>query len=333
MIYVFLKVPTPGINTDLTDGHTIISACGDSYDKESESSTEQCNILRPITPVKLCAQAFPSPNGILLQYYTDSTGVNPTYETKQFLNIAWTNALGFFLTKLDSLNNLKDCYKYNIEVLKMLSALDSTKDITHVKYILDSLLNNNLLDTDIKDDVLWQSGEIAERMGNYSNADSIYKKILLNNSPSDSMYVKWRVMYMNSIKSDSMGFVINDSLMLNYKNTFINDIRVKIDTNVVYYKKPIKESDKTYLGDSYLLQNSPNPFSGETEIEYFVNQESQVKFYITNLYGQKIKELVNRLEVGKKNLKIDLKDFSTGTYYYTLSIDGVEITRPMILIH
>ncbi len=310
-----------------------MSGCGNSLDKEDETSTSECYISRPLVDSRKCFSAFTSPKGIMLHYYLDSTGVNPTYETIHWIDTAWTEAIGFFLTKLDSLNQLKDCYKYNIEVLKMLSALDSSKDITYIKHVLDSLTNNNLLDTDIKNDVLWQSGEIAERQGNYSNADSIYRKILLNNSPSDSMYVKWRILFMNAIKSDSNGVKLNDSLLLSYKNTFVNDIRIKSDTTTIYYKKPIKEIDKTYIGNSYLLQNNPNPFSGETEIEYFINEESNVKLYITNIYGTKIKELVNRLEVGNKLLKLDLKDFPSGTYYYTLSIDGVEISRPMILIH
>lgn len=83
--------------------------------------------------------------------------------------------------------------------------------------------------------------------------------------------------------------------------------------------------EKTKKPGSYsLLSNYPNPFNAQTQIKYYLRQESSVKLVIYNVLGQKIKVLVNGKQTrGEKRVTWDGKDESgspvaSGVYFYQL---------------
>jgi len=75
-------------------------------------------------------------------------------------------------------------------------------------------------------------------------------------------------------------------------------------------------------GEIMISQNSPNPFTGQTVINYFVPEnvnEAQVLFY--NINGSLIKT-VNLKEKGAGTITIHGTDLSSGTYSYSIMADG-----------
>lgn len=83
---------------------------------------------------------------------------------------------------------------------------------------------------------------------------------------------------------------------------------------------------------SKLFQNSPNPFSKETKIEYYVHELNKAAYItINDLNGR----ILYRYPIDKKgngSIIVHAENMVPGLYLYTLIIDGVEIdTKRMVI--
>ena len=93
------------------------------------------------------------------------------------------------------------------------------------------------------------------------------------------------------------------------------------------------EEDYTYLPKDFeLFQNYPNPFNPVTQIKFAFAKTADVKLSVYNISGQMIAELAN----GSRQAGIHVVDFdgsrlNSGIYYYTLEVDGMKITKKMVL--
>ncbi|XZF13489.1 tail fiber domain-containing protein [Chitinophagaceae bacterium MMS25-I14] len=92
-------------------------------------------------------------------------------------------------------------------------------------------------------------------------------------------------------------------------------------------------TDKTSRDASQLFQNTPNPFSGDTRIDYYIasmNQNAYIMVY--DLNGKELKRMpVNT--TGKGSVTISGDSLQSGMYIYALIIDGREIdSKKMTLI-
>lgn len=86
---------------------------------------------------------------------------------------------------------------------------------------------------------------------------------------------------------------------------------------------------KTVTG--YLLQNTPNPFSNQTEIGYFIEESNSASIIIFDLQGTLVKTIPIQ-NFGQGTITITNSDFKAGMYLYTLVSNGVEIdTKRMIV--
>ncbi len=88
----------------------------------------------------------------------------------------------------------------------------------------------------------------------------------------------------------------------------------------------------------YLLaQNYPNPFNPSTSISYTLKDNGMVKLAIYNIRGQMIRQLINHTQMaGQYNQEWDGRDENgivvpTGTYIYTLEINGFKAVRRMTM--
>jgi len=83
-----------------------------------------------------------------------------------------------------------------------------------------------------------------------------------------------------------------------------------------------------------LSQNHPNPFHENTIVNYFIPKDVQnAKIQITTVDG-KIVDQVNIMEVGKGQVIIKNSFYSSGTYYYSLVLDGLVVeTKRMVFNH
>jgi len=76
-----------------------------------------------------------------------------------------------------------------------------------------------------------------------------------------------------------------------------------------------------------LSQNYPNPFNPSTTINYQIPEKSFVKLSVFDILGNEVKNLMNEeKEAGYYSLSFNAagKNFSTGTYFYRMTITGLE---------
>ena len=98
--------------------------------------------------------------------------------------------------------------------------------------------------------------------------------------------------------------------------------------NSGFFKEDISGGDN----QNTLSQNTPNPFSDETEIKYYISQPfSKASLKLFNLQGALTKSYpINNIGAGSILIGKDSK-LVPGIYLYSLVIDGVEIhTKRMI---
>lgn len=118
------------------------------------------------------------------------------------------------------------------------------------------------------------------------------------------------------------------------KHSFLGD-NINIVPFEVMYGPTFTTSanQKAAATDVVLYQNTPNPFSNETEIKYSVPESAgnaAINVYSLNgnlLFTKQITQL------GNGSVTINGNELEAGTYIYTLSVNGVEIdSKQMILV-
>lgn len=90
----------------------------------------------------------------------------------------------------------------------------------------------------------------------------------------------------------------------------------------------MKNNDLTNIS---LLQNTPNPFSGSTLIEYHLTTPSQVVFKVHTLLGELVYEefQINRSKVNSNVYNFNF--LSPGVYIYSIEVDGIILTKKMMI--
>ncbi|MEA3443424.1 MAG: T9SS type A sorting domain-containing protein, partial [Bacteroidota bacterium] len=82
-----------------------------------------------------------------------------------------------------------------------------------------------------------------------------------------------------------------------------------------------------------LFQNTPNPFSGETTIGFYLPQNEDIELLLYDNFGKRIKLLASgKYEKGRYFVKINSKGLSTGSYYYTLKTTSKSFLRKMLVL-
>jgi len=96
---------------------------------------------------------------------------------------------------------------------------------------------------------------------------------------------------------------------------------------------------ETAIPDKFVLaQNYPNPFNPNTNIDFSLSEESDVKLSIYDLSGKLIKEIVNApMQIGRYSILWNGTDTNgnkagAGVYLYKLQTDNFSQTKKMILL-
>lgn len=114
--------------------------------------------------------------------------------------------------------------------------------------------------------------------------------------------------------------------------TFSNpDERITI--NFIITTDPTLDVNDNYLPSEYILkQNYPNPFNPSTRINYGVKENGLVILKVYNILGVELTTLVNEFKnAGTYEIDFDASQFSSGVYFYHISVNGFSQTRKMIL--
>jgi Chaperone of endosialidase/Secretion system C-terminal sorting domain len=113
---------------------------------------------------------------------------------------------------------------------------------------------------------------------------------------------------------------------LTRQNEILNNKIIQLENNRINIKSEISLTDKI------LLQNNPNPVSGNTTISYMLPDKfSNAQIMINDKSGKLLKQL-NVSGKGKGNLNVDISSFPSGTYNYSLVVDGnVSSTKQLVI--
>ncbi|MAT40495.1 MAG: hypothetical protein CL946_12940 [Ectothiorhodospiraceae bacterium] len=81
-----------------------------------------------------------------------------------------------------------------------------------------------------------------------------------------------------------------------------------------------------------LAQNAPNPFNGQTRIDYYLIERGNVTLKVLDRLGREVKTLVNRyMEPGAYSAEFDANGLPSGIYFYILQTPSHHIVRTMML--
>ena len=84
---------------------------------------------------------------------------------------------------------------------------------------------------------------------------------------------------------------------------------------------------------AHLIQNYPNPFSGETRISYHLDRRGPVRVTVMDLLGRRLAVLVDSDQAaGEHHVYFDGTDLSNGVYIYRLETEGRVDSHKMILV-
>ncbi len=93
------------------------------------------------------------------------------------------------------------------------------------------------------------------------------------------------------------------------------------------------DNDITNGNDFQLFQNSPNPFSGTTEVKFSVPSRSLVVFNIHDVNGKLVKSYSDTFDKGLRSVNIDAKELgATGVMYLSVSTEEEKETIKLIVL-
>ncbi len=118
--------------------------------------------------------------------------------------------------------------------------------------------------------------------------------------------------------------------------SFINDITFPYD-NLYFYigchvssnigMEAPKTQDFVSLG-----QNTPNPCEGTTNISYKLDKNANVQLDIYDIAGRNVMNInEGQKTTGKHSVLVDASRLNDGIYYYTLTANGVRLTKKMMV--
>jgi hypothetical protein len=84
----------------------------------------------------------------------------------------------------------------------------------------------------------------------------------------------------------------------------------------------------------FLEQNYPNPFNPSTIIQYHLPVQAHVTLNVYNALGEEVALLADgEREAGVHVVSFGAAGMASGSYFYTLRVDGVIETRKMMMLH
>ena len=228
----------------------------------------------------------------------------------------------------------------------------SSKDSIYTNTIVGIMdVNNNYIQEKHVTDSLWSTAKYLNSNNDWDNRQMFIDKKdnlhLFENhlvSTASLIYSNRRsgVWTTESIQEEvnysydnlNVGFDNIDRFFTTYRKVD----NVSLDAAVYFQTKKIdtgiEDSDKLLVMSYELDQNYPNPFNNQTNIEYAIQDNSEIEINIFNSNGQFVQSLVNEKQgKGKHSVQFKADNLNSGIYYYRLKIDGmVKETKKMLFL-
>ena len=92
-------------------------------------------------------------------------------------------------------------------------------------------------------------------------------------------------------------------------------------------------SDSFKNSKLHLEQNTPNPFSNETNIKFELSEGGNVRLLIHDISGKLVFQVMkNQLNAGLHQISLSAQNLTSGTYFYTLIANGHIASKKMIIL-
>lgn len=82
-----------------------------------------------------------------------------------------------------------------------------------------------------------------------------------------------------------------------------------------------------------LSQNIPNPTNKTTSINYFLPKPGNAVFNIVNIVGEVVYSKEYESQSGENKIELDISNFESGIYYYSLEFEGIFKVKKMVVLH
>lgn len=112
----------------------------------------------------------------------------------------------------------------------------------------------------------------------------------------------------------------------------LTDLLASAQAAQTKYNEVIQPGPAVPVGGFVLEQNSPNPATGLTTINFSIGEPGLTSLLLYNIAGQQVQELVNaNLSQGSYSINLDLSSFEAGVYVYRMKFKGKEKALKMIV--
>ena len=172
--------------------------------------------------------------------------------------------------------------------------------------------------------------------GAHEIADQHINNTLLSSGKLSVSYDNAR---MTSTSTEEAMFFISFKALAN--GTVASDVR--FDNSVTkseIYNSDLQAIDLNLSARSVsdqplvLLQNTPNPFSTETEIKFVLSEDAAATISIFDITGKALKVINGNYSKGMNSLTLNAADITAqGILYYQVESSGYKVTKKMIVIN
>lgn len=137
----------------------------------------------------------------------------------------------------------------------------------------------------------------------------------------------------NSVKlTEPTSIAIFDGSILSTLDGYFGKQNLMIYLNLNDHENRI-DGMEAETGIASLEQNYPNPFSGNTEINYELVKESEVIFSVMDINGHRVMEVNEGLmPAGRHTFSLRRARLDPGSYFYTLKAGNFVQTKQMLIV-
>jgi len=133
--------------------------------------------------------------------------------------------------------------------------------------------------------------------------------------------------------SKGPGYVWHCHIVEHEDNDMMRPLNVQPNPSRLIWKEAPPLTENFSSGEFSLEQNSPNPFSSETEIRFNLPEDSHVDLILFNSIGEQMKTLIDEdVREGNQTVHLYSDNLPSGTYYYKLTAGDFISTKKLMII-
>ncbi len=248
-----------------------------------------------------------------------------------FNNEEYFEAIPYFISILEDENVSENDF---LSISALFSCYSELDNLEYYESFINSLISNANSEILIKACTNCLA-LVNRRLGDFDEAIEIYEDILLNNpSYEDSCFAVIDIGYTYLESENRANGLLSNLIPSSYKehNSLTHELLTSIRSGIPIYDN---DTPPVYL---MTMLNYPNPFNPETNIVFYLPQDSHIDLVIYNIKGQIVKRLINDFYIQGKYTAIwdgtneNGDVIGSGVYFYCLSDTRKTITRKMLFL-